>query len=247
MSHIADDLLFEHVRPGATPIADVESHLASCGPCRLEAERLRDTLGAMAALAPPPMEADGAIRDALGRGGPRPRIARRLALLAAAVALSASAAFAGWQLRGWLAPVATPAPTPEPIASAAATPSAAPSATPRLARASATPAANASAAPGAAPEFETAEILYVRAEREVAAGQVAEAARTLETLRERFPGTPTANLALFELARLRETSLGDARGAAAAYREYLELGADAPLAADARRGLCRVLPEDPDC
>ncbi|NOY92357.1 MAG: tetratricopeptide repeat protein, partial [Deltaproteobacteria bacterium] len=46
--------------------------------------------------------------------------------------------------------------------------------------------------------------------------------------------------ALFALARLREQRLGDLPGARHAYRAYLEAAGGAPLAAQARLGLCRL-------
>ena len=46
--------------------------------------------------------------------------------------------------------------------------------------------------------------------------------------------------ALFALARLRENRLHDPAGARQAYRAYLQVGAGAPLAQQARLGLCRL-------
>jgi TolA-binding protein len=51
--------------------------------------------------------------------------------------------------------------------------------------------------------------------------------------------------ALFALGRVREGRLRDSSGAVAAYRRYLDLAPDGPLASEARRRLCVLDPGSP--
>ena len=59
--------------------------------------------------------------------------------------------------------------------------------------------------------------------------------------------TATGELALYELARLREQHLGDTRGAVRAYADYLRLGRNAPLYTTALSSLCRLSASHPAC
>jgi transmembrane sensor len=113
--------------------------------------------------------------------------------------------------------------------------SAGPSAT-----ASAAPAESAPArgrAPAVAEAGESARQLLARAEAFRAADDPRAAARTLATLRARYPADPRAGLAAFELGRLRLDRLGDPHGAAQAFQDAVSIAPAAPFREDAQARL----------
>jgi hypothetical protein len=67
------------------------------------------------------------------------------------------------------------------------------------------------------------------------------AANVLERVLNEHASDPRAGLAAFTLGRLREQTLVDARGAAAAYARALTLGLSGPLAQSARGHLAHAL------
>ncbi|MBK8482580.1 MAG: FecR domain-containing protein [Proteobacteria bacterium] len=108
----------------------------------------------------------------------------------------------------------------------------------RTTPANSSPSTSAEAVPADAPAV--AGELYLQSELALAQHRPKDAAARLEALIARFPETPWAQLALFDLARLRETELADPDGATRAYQRYLELGAKAPLHREARHALDRL-------
>jgi hypothetical protein len=78
-----------------------------------------------------------------------------------------------------------------------------------------------------------AKTLLDDAQRAVAQGHPADAARFFDTLRRDHRHDARAGLAAFELGRLRLDTLGDPRGAEEAFRDAIRLGRDASLRDDA--------------
>jgi hypothetical protein len=83
------------------------------------------------------------------------------------------------------------------------------------------------------------EALYRRAEEAMAGGRIQEAVGLLEQVATRARGTALGGLALVDLAA-RRLQLGDAAGAANAYRRYLEEQAAGPFRGETRIALCRI-------
>jgi ferric-dicitrate binding protein FerR (iron transport regulator) len=84
------------------------------------------------------------------------------------------------------------------------------------------------------------EVLYRRAERAMATGQLRRATRLLGRLVNQQRNTPLAALALFEQATILEHRLRDEAAAARAYCDYLGLGRRARLRHEAREALRRL-------
>lgn len=79
------------------------------------------------------------------------------------------------------------------------------------------------------------------AQKAMAQGHPRDAARLFEALRRDHPRDPRAALAVFEVARLRLDSFGDAAGAESAFREAMRMAREPGLRDDAEAGRIEAL------